>query len=300
MEQKQKVIALGFFDGVHQGHGALLRRVTERAKERNAIPAAVTFDAHPMSVILGRPVPLINTIRDRAELMRRCYGIQDVEIVHFDEGMMRQPWRAFVTEYLIGQQNACHVVCGHDFHFGYRGEGNPQRLKQACAELGIGCDVIDKVEREGITVSSTYIRNLLAQGEMARAVAYLGHPHVLTGTVVHGKGLGRSIGIPTANLIPPEGLVPLARGVYTAKVILPDGQARLAVTNVGIRPTVNDGDQVTVEPWILDYDGDLYGQEIRLEFYHFLRRERKFSGIADLKTEIQRNAAETRRLLCIE
>lgn len=297
MELKQKVIALGFFDGVHQGHGALLSRVTERAKELEAVPAAVTFDAHPSAVILGRSVPLINTVEDRIGLMHRCYGIQDVEVAHFDEATMRQPWHEFVTEYLVAQQGACHLVCGHDFHFGYRGEGNPQRLQQLCDVIGIGCDVIGKVEKEGITVSSTYIRTLLAQGEMERAVAYLGHPHVLTGTVVHGKGLGRTIGIPTANLLPPEGLVPLARGVYATKVLLPGGQERLAVTNVGIRPTIHDGDKVTVEPWILDYSGDLYGQEIRLEFYQYLRGERRFSGLEELKAEIQRNAEQTKNLL---
>ncbi len=297
VEQKQKVIALGFFDGVHRGHGALLQRVVLRARELNAIPATLTFDAHPLSVIVGNPSPLINTIQDRVGLIRRRYGIECVEIAHFDQSLMHQPWHDFITEYLVDRLHACHVVCGHDFHFGYRGEGNPQRLKEACAALGIGCDVIEKVEQEGITVSSTYIRRLLAEGNMTRAISYLGHPHVLTGSVVHGKGLGRTIGIPTANLLPPEGLVSLARGVYATRVILPDGQTRLAVTNVGVQPTVVNGNRVVVEPWILDYDGDLYNREIRLEFYHHLRGERKFSGIRELKEEILHNAQQTRALL---
>lgn len=297
MEQKRKVIALGFFDGVHQGHAALLRRVKERAEELNAIPAAVTFDRHPTAVIFGKSVPLINTIQDRAELMQYCYGIEDVIVAHFDENMMRQPWHDFITEYLVKEQHACHIVCGHDNRFGYRGEGNPELLKKACRELGLGCDIIAEVEKDGITVSSTYIRKLLEQGDMTRAVAYLGHPHVFTGTVVHGKGLGRVIGIPTANLIPPDGLLSLARGVYASAVVLPDQRRYLAVTNVGIRPTVDDGDQVTIEPWILDYEGDLYGQKIRLEFYHYLRGERKFNGLEDLKAEIHRNADRTRELL---
>ena len=294
MNTRKKVIALGFFDGVHRGHGELLKQVTLRAKELDAVPAAVTFDAHPSTLLMGQPVPLINTMEDRAALMRECYGIEDVEIAHFDRRMMCQPWREFITEYLIGEQNACHVVCGHDFHFGYRGEGNPQRLKEFCAQFGVGCDIIGKVEVEGITVSSTYIRTLVAQGEMERAVEYLGHPHILTGTVIHGKQLGRTIGIPTANLALPEGLVKPAFGVYATRVILEDGRSFLAVTNVGIRPTVDDGDQVTVEPWILDFEGDLYGQQLRLEFYSFLRGERKFNGLDALKDEICRNAEETR------
>ncbi len=297
MEQRKKVIALGFFDGVHRGHGALLQRVAERSKQLDAIPAAVTFDAHPLSVISGRAVPMINTMEDRVILMQEVYGIEAVEIAHFDATLMHQPWHDFITEYLVERLNACHVVCGHDFHFGYRGEGNPQRLKDACAALGIGCDIIEKVEQEGITVSSTYIRQLLAEGEMARACAYLGHPHILTGTVVHGKGLGRTIGIPTANLLPPEELVSLARGVYATRVLLPDGQTRMAVTNVGVQPTVCDGRRVTVEPWILDYDGDLYDQRIRLEFHAYLRGERRFDGISSLKAEILRNAEQTRMIL---
>ena len=293
MEQK-KVIALGFFDGVHRGHAALLSCVARRAKELDAIPAAVTFDTHPSALLTGSPVPLINTIQDRAGLMRRLFGIREVEVAHFDDRMLHQPWREFVTDYLVKEQNACHLVCGHDFHFGYRGEGDPQRLRALCAELGLGCDVMEKVEREGITVSSTYIRTLLADGEAERAKAYLGHPHVLTGTVVRGKQLGRTIGIPTANLLLPEGLVQPAFGVYASEVVLPDGTRRPAVTNIGTRPTVDDGDAVTVEPWILDFDGDLYDRELRLELHARLRGERKFDGLEALRQEILRNAQQTR------
>lgn len=292
-EQKQRVIALGFFDGVHRGHGALLRRVSEVAREKNALACAFTFDLHPASQILGRQIPLLSTPEDREGLMRRCYGIQEVEIGRF-ERMMRMPWRDFITEYLQKELGAIHVVAGHDFHFGYRGEGNPERLRRVCAELGMGCDIIHKVELDGITISSTYIRTLIAQGETERARAFLGHPHVFTGTVVHGKQLGRTIGFPTANLIiPPEVIVP-AHGVYATKVVTPDGGSRMAVTNVGRRPTVDDGDQITVEPWILDFDGDLYGKSIRVEFYEHLRGEQKFGSLAELTAMVHQNGEQTR------
>ena len=292
-QQKKRVIALGFFDGVHLGHGALLRRVTEVAREKDAVATAFTFDKHPASEILGRQIPLLSTPEDREQLMERYYGIQEVQIGQF-ERMMRMPWRDFVSEYLQKELGVVHVVAGHDFHFGYRGEGNPARLQQLCAELGMGCDIIHKVELDGITVSSTYIRTLIAQGETERAMEFLGHPHVFTGEVVHGKQLGRTIGFPTANLIlPPEIIVP-AHGVYATKVMTQDGASHMAVTNVGSRPTIDDGDQITVEPWILDFSGDLYGQRIRVEFYARLRGEQKFGSLEELTAMVHHNGDQTR------
>jgi riboflavin kinase/FMN adenylyltransferase len=126
---------------------------------------------------------------------------------------------------------------------------------------------------------------------------FLGHPHCISGPVVHGKQLGRTIGIPTANLLIPQGVLVPAFGVYATKVLLPDGQEKLAVTNVGVRPTVDDSQLVTVEPWILDYAGDLYGERIRVDFYQRLRGEKKFAGLQELQQEILKNAQETRALL---
>lgn len=295
MQTEKRVIALGFFDGVHLGHGALLRRVGEKAAELGAVPAAVTFDTHPENLILKTPaVPLLSSPLDRAELMRRFYGIREVIVAHFDERMMHMPWREFVTDYLAGEHGAVHLVAGHDFHFGYKGEGNPERLQALCGELGIGCDIIPKVVQDHITISSTYIRTLVAQGEMERAMEFLGHPHVFSGEVVHGKALGRTIGFPTANLIVPEGIITPAHGVYAAKVFMPDGTERMAVTNVGVRPTIDDGSAVTVEPWILDFDGDLYGRTIRVEYYKRLRGERKFESLQALTAMVHQNGQETR------
>ena len=288
------VIALGFFDGVHLGHGALLRRAAEEAKKRGCESAVFTFDRPPKEVITGVPCPLINSPEDRAALVKRLYGIDEMLMVPFDDEMRTTPWDRFVTDILVGRYGAVHLVAGHDHHFGHRNQGSPELLREKCAELGLGCDIIPAVTIGGITVSSTHIRKLLEEGDVETARAFLGHPHVLTQTVGHGRQLGRTIGIPTANLVaPPHVLLP-RRGVYAAKITLPDGRAFGGVTNVGVRPTVNNGQDVTVEPWILDFDGDLYGQAIRVEFYRRLRDERKFDSLAALKSQIETDAVKTR------
>ena len=294
MEEKQRVIALGFFDGVHRGHGALLRRVKEVADREGYTPAAVTFDHHPKDLIPGaQRVPLLNTPEDRRWLMGRGYGIREVIVLPFDEGMRDMHWRDFVTEVLVKKYGAAHLVAGHDYHFGRKGEGDPEKLRAICGELGLGCDIIGKVELEEITVSSTYIRTLVESGDMERAERFLGHPHVLSGTVIHGKKLGRTIGIPTSNLTVPQGVITPAFGVYATRVWVGE-RAYLAVTNVGVRPTVRDDDRVTVEPWILDFDGDIYGETLRVEFCKRLRGERKFGSLDELREAILRNAEETR------
>ena len=294
MDQEKRVIALGFFDGVHLGHGALLRTVAAAAAAEHAVPCAFTFDRSPAAALTGREIPLLTDVEDRRWLMETLYGIQEVIVAPF--GLMRDmDWREFVTGYLQTELHAVHVVAGHDFHFGYRGEGNPQRLREKCAQLGMGCDIIPKVEIDGFTVSSTYIRTLVQEGKMERARWFLGHPHTLSGQVVHGRELGRTLGTPTANLLVPNGVISPGFGVYASRVRLPGGEARLAVTNVGTRPTVNsDRNAVTVEPWILDYHGDLYGKDIRVEFYTRLRPERKFPSVQALRDAILENARQTR------
>ena len=293
MAEKQRVIALGFFDGVHRGHGALLRRAREVADETGALACAVTFDHHPRDLTRGEPTPLINTHQERTTLMERYYGMDEVLVLPFDRAMMEMPWREFATHILSEQMGAIHVVAGHDYHFGYKGEGNVDRLRGICQEMGIGCTIIPPVQIDGITVSSTYIRGLITQGDMQRACRYLGHPHLITGTVVHGKQLGRTLGTPTANLLLPSNILVPAFGVYATRVHLA-GQTYQAVTNVGVRPTVEDTHQVTVEPWILDFDGDVYGQHMEVEFYTRLRGERKFESLDALREEILRNAHQTR------
>ena len=295
MSIKEKVIALGFFDGVHLGHAALLRRTVEAAAQRGVTPAVFTFDRPPKEVVTGVPCPLINSAEDRRELVRRLYGIQEVIMVPFDREMMTTPWDKFVTDILVGRYHAVHLVAGHDHHFGHKNQGSPELLLEKCAELGLGCDIIPKVEVGGITVSSTYIRRLVELGQISRANRFLGHPHTLTGSVRHGRGIGSSRLYPTANLIiPPHVLVP-SHGVYVTRVTLPDGTVCPAVTNVGTRPTVNNGADVTVEACLLDFEGDLYGKTLRLEFFEHLRDEVRFDTLDALKAQIAADAEATRR-----
>lgn len=295
MSNSPKVIALGFFDGVHLGHGALLRRTAGEAKDRGVSSAVFTFAQPPKEVVTGIPCPLINSPEDRADLVRRLYGIDEVIMVPFDQEMMTTSWQDFVTEILVKRYHAVHLVAGHDHHFGHKNQGSPALLQEKCAEIGLGCDIIPEVVIDGITASSSYIRQLVAAGEMERAADYLGHPHTLSQTVQHGRRIGRTIGIPTINLVPPPHVLVPAFGVYAAKVTLPDGRSFPAVTNVGVRPTVNNGQDVTIEPWLLGFDGDLYGQTVRLEFYRHLRGEVCFQSLNELKAQIQKDAEATRQ-----
>lgn len=225
--------------------------------------------------------------------MRRLYGIQDVIIAHFDDELMHMDWREFVTDFLVRRHGAVHLVAGHDFHFGYKGEGNPERLRQLCAQLGIGCDIIQPVSTDGIIVSSTYIRTLVAQGEMERATEFLGHPHTLTDQVRHGKKLGSRLGFPTMNLHIPPGCVVPAFGVYATRVWV-DGEVFSAVTNVGVRPTVDDSGAVTVEAFLLDFNGSLYEKTVRIEFFRHVRPEQKFDDLDTLRAQVMRDAETVR------
>ncbi|MCI8843387.1 MAG: riboflavin biosynthesis protein RibF [Oscillospiraceae bacterium] len=292
LEQK-RVIALGLFDGVHLGHAALLRKTKAAARRLRLPAAALTFDPPPAALVTGRAPRLINTVRDRKGLIERLFQIDEVLVCGFDRNMMELSWQAYVEFFLCGRLNAAHIVCGRDHRFGYRGEGTADRLQALCARLGIGCDVIGQVERDGLAVSSTRIRSLLSDGDLDGAVSLLGHPHCLTGTVVHGKHLGASLGTPTANLtIPPEVICP-GFGVYATEAFV-DGTGYEAVTNIGVRPTVDEGGGITCEPWLLDFHGDLYGREIRIEFHRFLRPERKFADLGELRAAIMHNAQQTR------
>ena len=290
MEKNRRIYALGFFDGVHLGHQALLRSCRELAGRAGIQAGVVTFAAHPDTLVLGQTPALINTPADRERLLRG-YGMDGVITLPFDANMRSMPWEAFLR-LLMEKYRAAGFVCGADFRFGHRGQGNARLLGQFCRDGGIPFDAVPEQTLDGIRVSSTHIRALLEAGEMEAAVRFLGHPHVLSGPVVSGRHLGRTLGIPTANLALPEGILVPRFGVY-ACLAHTDGGTFPAVTNVGIRPTVA-GHHVTVEPWLLDFDADLYGREITLEFYKFLRPEKKFPTLEALREEILKNAREVR------
>ena len=294
MGHRKRVIALGFFDGIHIGHAALLNRTLLRAVEIDAIPSALSFDIHPDTLVYGKPVPLINSAAGRADLIRRLFGIENVIFIHFNREVMQMPWQQFVQT-LIREMDAAWFVVGHDFRFGWKGEGNAQRLSAYCEEHGIGCDVIPAVTLDGRVVSSTYIRELIESGDMERANEFLGHPHTLVDTVHYGYRLGTKMGTPTINMQFPDGVLVPRHGVYAAKAVLEDGSEHMAVTNVGVRPTVSGEDRVSVESFILDYSGNLYDRQVRIEFFAFLRPEKKFPSVEALKAQILRDAEETRR-----
>ena len=292
--EKKCVLALGFFDGVHRGHAALLRRTVQRAAELGCESAVMTFDAHPDTLVRGEPVALINSAPDRAWLIRTLYGIDWVEFFRFNEETMRMPWETFLDE--IRRDICVHFVVGYDFRFGWKGEGNTEKLREYCARHSLGCDVIGKVELHGITVSSTYIRQLLSAGDMTAAREFMGHPHILTDVVRRGHRLGRHLGAPTVNMQFAPGVLVPPHGVYAARVRLPEGDFA-AVTNIGIRPTVSRENTVTVETHLLDYAGNLYGRHLVLEFFDYLRPEQRFDTLEELSAQIALDGERARQRL---
>lgn len=292
MAKSKKVMALGFFDGIHVGHAALMERAKEAAESLGAEPAVLTFDNHPDTFVKGEQVELINSAADRRYVLSRFFGIEKVYFIHFNHQTMRMHWREFI-ENIIGTYNAVHFVVGHDFCFGYKGEGTAEVLKAYCEEHGLGCDIISPVMRHGEIVSSTIIRLLLLEGNCEKANELLGHPHVLTDTVRTGYRIGGSrLEAPTINMVFAEGVLVPKRGVYATKVVLPDGE-HPAVTNIGVRPTFG-GDRVTVETNILDYEADLYGQNVCVEFHSFIRPERKFESPEALMNQIKKDCQTAR------
>lgn len=286
---ERRVIALGFFDGVHIGHGALLKKTCERAKALGAIPAAMSFDTHPDTLVFGTSTELLNTMDERKQLMQSLYGIEDVIFCHFDRDMMNMDWEAFVEDYLVRELHACHLVCGHDYHFGARGFGNAERLTEKCRALGLGCDVIGEVKLDGVTVSSTYLRRLLKEGRMEEAVRFLGHGHIISGIVQHGDSRGHTLGLPTANLALDASLLVPAFGVYGGWADAGELGRFPAAVNLGVHPTVHELPRPVAEASLLGFDGDLYGRFLRLELLFQVRPERQFSSLQELTAQIARD-----------
>lgn len=293
MTNKKRAMALGFFDGVHIGHAALLNKTKQRAEEIGAMPSVLTFDVHPDNLVFHKEVPLINSAIARENIIRNNFGIDNVVFIHFNQKVMHMDWKVFVDN-LIDELDVAWLVVGHDFRFGYKGMGTAERLKEYCESIGIGCDIIEAVRLDGEIVSSTLIRQFIENGEIERANKYLGHPHMLSDTVRSGYHLGTKLGTPTINMKIPEGVLVPKYGVYATKVFLEDGSEHISVTNIGVRPTVSDENRVSVESFILDFEGNLYDRQVRVEFYSFLRSEQKFNTPEELSKQIKADAEATR------
>ncbi|MEG2377229.1 MAG: riboflavin biosynthesis protein RibF [Clostridia bacterium] len=283
----KRVIALGFFDGVHRGHGALLRAVAAHARELNASPAALLFEEHPQKVIGGK-LSLINTTREREFLMRKLYGINDVVHIPFDDALRHMNWEVFAREVLVNKLCACYTVAGYNYRFGYMGNGTPELLNAVCP-----CDIIPPVMQDGTPISSTRIRALIENGNMRRAEALLGHPHIIISPVMAGNQLGRTLGIPTINQHFESGILVPRLGVYSSRVCV-DGMCYKGVTNIGVRPTVETSAAPRAETHIIGFDGNLYGREVELQFVDFLRPELRFSSVLELKTQIEHDIEATK------
>ena len=290
MQTDKTIYALGFFDGVHLGHQALLTACRDLAAKHGCRTGVVTFSSHPDTLVSGNTPALINTNADRKQLLH-SFGMQTVMELPFDKTLMQTPWSDFLDQ--LTEYGATGFVCGEDFRFGAKGMGTAQKLSEFCKALDLPCCVVPEQILDGIRVSSTYIRELLEQGKVTRAEQFLGHSYILSGEVIPGRGLGRTIGVPTANIQLQPGVLVPRLGVYACLATV-EGNTYPAVTNIGFRPTVG-GHHVTVESWLLDYSGDLYGKQLTVQFHKFLRPEQKFGSLTELKAEIEKNAAETRK-----
>jgi len=289
------VVALGNFDGVHLGHQEVLRRAVEEGRRREMRVVAATFHPHPRAVLgAGDPPRLLTPVELRREALRR-YGVEGVVEVPFDRELSRRSPEQFVREVLVGDIGAGVVVVGENFRFGHKASGDFGDLHRLMRELGGEAVAVEvRTIGGGAGISSTRIRALISGGEVEEAAALLGRAYVLRGKVVVGDRRGRTIGFPTANVLPePEAAVP-AHGVYAGFVLVGD-QSFAACTNVGVAPTFARAES-RVEAYLLDFDGDLYGRTVDVGFTHRIRGEKKFSGIDELKSQIQSDVETARSL----
>lgn len=284
----ERVVALGFFDGVHIGHGELLRQVVKKSRELSMIPSVLTYSAHPSEILAKEAVKLINTTEERCGIIRELYGIEDITVKEFTKEYASLSCECFVDEVLVGELSAGHVVAGFDFRFGKGGKGDSDTLRLLCESRGIGCDIVDKVEVDGDVVSSTGIRELIRSGDVESAARLLGHYHCIVSEVKHGASLGKKIGFPTINQELSEKLCLPKFGVYAACVEI-DGKRYPGVTNIGIRPTVAEGAAPRAETHIIGFGEDVYGKTVKTELVKFLREEVKFSSLEELKAQISRD-----------
>ena len=272
-EPRPRRVAVGEFDGVHLGHREVI----------GGSDTVLTFDPHPLQVIRPEAAPkLLTSLDAKAELIEGL-GVQELVVIPFDERFAQQSPQEFIDHVLVAQLRAERVSVGENFRFGHRAAGDPALLQ---ADGRFETRVVPLVEVDGEVVSSSHIRGLVLAGEVELAARFLGGPFELRGEVVRGDGRGRELGFPTANIVPDEAFVCPGHGVYAARA---DGTC--AAVSVGVRPTFGTGRAVLVEAYLLDFDDDLYGTELRLDFVERLRGERAFATVEALVEQMDRDVA---------
>jgi riboflavin kinase/FMN adenylyltransferase len=278
VERRERRVAVGTFDGVHRGHREVIA----------GSDSVLTFEPHPVSVVAPQHTPkLLTTLAVKAELIASL-EVQELIVIPFDEDFALRGADEFIDDVLVGALGATQVAIGENFRFGHKAQGDPRLL---AADERFTTVVHPLLEVDGEIVSSSHIRGLVLAGEVAQATHFLGAPFQLRGEVAHGDERGRELGFPTANLIPDEDLACPGHGVYAC---LTDG--RPAAVSIGVRPTFKTGRGELIEAYILDFDGDLYGTELRLEFLERLRGERRFDTPEALIEQMHRDVERTREI----
>ena len=290
------VLCVGAFDGVHRGHQALLARVRERAAARTAVPLAISFEPVPRAFFArGAPLPRLASVREKIELIGEA-GIPTVLLLRFDAALAAMSAESFVADVLAKRAGAREVWVGADFRFGHARRGDVALLRELGARHGFVVEVMPDVAVDGERVSSSAIRAHLAAGEFDAAARLLGRRFSIGGHVVRGAQLGRRLGWPTANIRLGRRVAPVA-GIFAVRVYGIGAAARAGVASLGVRPTVDGGGEPLLEAHLFDFDGDLYGRRIRVEFVRKLRDEEKFDDLDAMVRQIGRDAAAARAIL---
>ncbi|MCU0268319.1 MAG: bifunctional riboflavin kinase/FAD synthetase [Acidimicrobiales bacterium] len=297
------VVTIGAYDGVHVGHLAVIEQVRELAAEREMATAVVTFDRHPASVVRPESAPLLLTDLDQKLELLAATGVDYTLVIRFDETRSRESAESFVHDDLVGCLHARAVVVGEDFHFGHGRRGNVGLLREMGAQLGfevVPVALVDAQRRptDGEKVSSTAIRAALRAGDLAAANRMLGRPHEVRGVVGDGDKRARELGFPTANLAVPDQICLPADGIYAGWYLRHDGRALPAAISLGRRPTFYEAQHYSLlEAHVLDFEGDLYGEQARVQFVAHLRDELRFESAEALVAQMARDCDAARALL---
>ena len=285
--QRPTALTLGVFDGLHLGHQLIMTTVVKRAREVGAVPTVITFDPHPRAVLHPESAPpLLQTLDQKVEGFG-VLGIEQTIVVRFDEQFSQTPAEDFLSDVVKERLHAKEVYLGRGFAFGHNREGNIELLRRVSRELGFFADEVPEVRLRKQRVSSSRVRELLAAGKVNLARRLLGRPYGVEGRVERGAERGQVLGFPTANLHPKNRVIP-RNGVYVTGALI-EGKWRRSVTNIGVRPTFEAAGEPSVETFVMEWAGDLYGDVIRVRFLHRLRDERKFGSIEELKAQIERD-----------